>query len=172
MSILGKINPVSKTGKPRFRSEKEFETKLCTKCDDYWPCDPEFFRRNAGHWSPWCRACEAEAIRTSRRRKAARTIAACLALAIALPSRASHCDDIAALAYAVQSTKLDGFSRAEVLAVTSGSSDTVLAHAAAPVVAMSYDGNADDALSPGKFARLVRSVCRSTEPNALNWEKP
>jgi hypothetical protein len=39
--------------------------KQCTRCEDWWPADTEFFRRQAkpgspNRLAPWCRACEAD----------------------------------------------------------------------------------------------------------------
>ena len=45
------------------------DEKTCTRCNESWPKDTEFFRReNRGSmcWVPWCRACEADQKREKR----------------------------------------------------------------------------------------------------------
>lgn len=45
-------------------SRKTIETDLgtevqCTKCEEFWPCDPEFFFFSGGRPHSWCKACYA-----------------------------------------------------------------------------------------------------------------
>ena len=45
------------------------DEKTCTRCNESWPLETEFFRketRGYGYYLPWCRACEAEQKREKR----------------------------------------------------------------------------------------------------------
>jgi hypothetical protein len=46
------------------------QEKLCTKCSEWWPLDPDFFcwlpSRNAYH--SWCKACDTDKKRQYRKR--------------------------------------------------------------------------------------------------------
>lgn len=54
--------------------------KLCTRCNDAWPADTEFFRLQAreggARLAPWCRACESDYQSEKRAGEAARKRAA------------------------------------------------------------------------------------------------
>lgn len=47
------------TVRPRFQaSEYGCTEKLCTRCDDYWPADSEFYYSTSdGRLNSWCKAC-------------------------------------------------------------------------------------------------------------------
>jgi hypothetical protein len=175
---LGSITPTTRDGIPRFRTRPEFEEKYCTGCQEYWPCDPEFYRKMHGYWAARCRACEAEGVRRSRAKSLSRcaaNAAACLVLmagAGALPARAGHCDDIAAMAYAMQNAKLDGYGKDIVVRVTKGAYDPTMARYAVPLAHLVYDVNDDDSMSAGKVARVAKASCLSTEANALQEKAP
>lgn len=170
---------VTKSGTPRFRTTPEFEEKFCTRCSDYWPCDTEFFRRYCGSWSPWCRACEAEAQRISKakaneptKRAAAFFSAIALAAAAASADASTYCDSIAKLATAMQLDKEQGISRSGMASALASVTDDDARATSAAVLRLVYDGNADNGLTPTAMGRLARAACLTTEPNAMNARTP
>ncbi len=173
MRTLGAMSPKTKDGKPRFRTEPEFETKICTKCKDYWPCDAEFFRINAGHWAPWCRACEREAQRTARERSLARrAVNGIVAMSLFVGSLSAiasdYCDTVAAMTTAMQMDKERGFTRQQMARIVATAESDETRATGAAIIRLVYVGNEDNGLSPGAMGRLARKACLTTEPNALN----
>jgi hypothetical protein len=170
---LGSITPFTKSGIPRFRTQPEFEEKFCTGCQEYWPCDPEFYRRMHGYWAARCRACEAEGVRQSRAKQIARTaLLASLLVGPAIACASTYCDSIAKLATAMQTVKEQGMTRHGMAsALTSVTDDDARATSAA-VLRLVYDGNADNGLTPTAMGRLARAACLTTEPNAMNARAP
>lgn len=53
-------------GPDRSRDTDEGTERYCSRCNDWWPEDIEFFQRKRGGWHCWCRACFNEA-RAERR---------------------------------------------------------------------------------------------------------
>lgn len=53
-------------GEHRRRETVEGPERYCSRCNDWWPEDREFFIRKKGGWRCWCRACFNEA-RAERR---------------------------------------------------------------------------------------------------------
>ena len=67
------VRPAALVGR-RIRGVGDEREKLCTRCDEWWPADAEFFRpRSTGsrRLLCWCRACEAEQKREARDRRRA-----------------------------------------------------------------------------------------------------
>jgi hypothetical protein len=170
---LGSITPFTKSGVPRFRTQLEFEEKFCTGCQEYWPCDPEFYRRMHGYWAARCRACEAEGVRQSRAKQIAKAVVlSSLLLGPAIACASTYCDSIAKLATAMQMDKEQGISRSGMaVALTSVTDDDARATSAA-VLHLVYDGNADNGLTHTAMGRLARAACLTTEPNAMNARTP
>lgn len=59
---------------PKLRMTEEGQEKLCTKCDEWWPADLEFFyadRAGAGGLFYCCKACFVEHVRPRERRRVA-----------------------------------------------------------------------------------------------------
>lgn len=163
----------TRDGRPRFRTEPEFESKLCTRCDEYWPCDTEFFRRNHGCWCALCRACEAELVRRSRAKSLARravnavAVAGLLITSVAV-SASEFCNSVEAITVAMQRDKEAGFTRYDMTAALAGSRDDELRAVGDAVIRLVYTGNADNGLSARSLGRLAKSACLSTEVNAMS----
>lgn len=165
--------------KPMFISTPEGEEKLCTRCQDYWPCDTEFFAKVANaeggtSWGSWCRACASEATKISRERShdraRIRRVGYAVAAMVLLTTRvhaSEYCDRLSTVAFELQQGKEAGMTRTAAKALSVFTTDAVFHEAGAPLIDMIYDGNDDNTYSPGAVADLVRSVCESTETNAL-----
>lgn len=69
-----KVQPKTANLGPKLRTAPEGPEKLCTRCNEWWPADGEFFQPNAagaGGLFYCCKACYAE-WRTDRRKRGLR----------------------------------------------------------------------------------------------------
>lgn len=170
---IGSITPFTKSGVRRFRSLPEFEEKYCTGCQDYWPCDPEFFRPMHGYLSSRCRACEADGVRRSRAKRAAKAmLVSALLIGPTIANASAYCDSIGRLATAMQLDKEQGISRAGMASALTTVTDDEARATSAAVLRLVYEGNADNGLTPTAMGRLARAACLTTEPNAMNARTP
>jgi len=173
MRTLGALNMTTRDGIPRFRTTPEFEEKYCTGCKEYWPCDPEFFRKMHGYWAARCRACEAEGIRRSREKSLGRravnaTVVAALVFGSLSAVASDYCDTVAAMTTAMQMDKERGFTRQQMARIVATAETDETRATGAAIIRLVYVGNEDNGLSPGAMGRLARKACLTTEPNALN----